>query len=352
MKIGRLNTESTIARIIAHILFWAFYLFFRVIRLTYLQTDPDYVLVTINLACYLPVEILATYFTAYVIFLRFLFRRRYVQALLVFVVSAVIFVYFYRVLVYFVVYPFLYPEIEVGPFSCFNYFLLLAYVYQVVVLFMTIKLLKYWYINQNIRLALENQNKNSEIALLRNQINPHFLFNTLNNIDTLITENPEEASESVMKLSRIMRYMLYDSNTEYVPLSKEISYLKSFISLQKIRLKNPDSVKFEIIGTDTNRLIAPMLLIPFVENAFKHGAIISQSHRVLITLTAEKKYLEFEVINDISESETISKDSTQGIGLNNVKRRLELIYKDQYSLKIDSKNNKFIVKLKLHFYAN
>jgi two-component system LytT family sensor kinase len=106
-------------------------------------------------------------------------------------------------------------------------------------------------------MELEKENKNSEIALLRNQINPHFLFNTLNNIDTLIMKDQEQASDAVMKLSEIMRYMLYGSNTEYVPLSKEIDYLKSYISLQKIRFKNPDFAKFEITGNQNNKLIAP-----------------------------------------------------------------------------------------------
>lgn len=353
MKIGIIKIDSKIGRILAHILFWIFYFILWIVTSTFMQTNPNYKHVFFRSILFLPVDMLATYFTAYIIMLRFLFKRMYIKAFLLFIASAILIIFVQRLITVYIIIPTQYPSrIEQYSFLPFNYFYSFINIYAVVVLFMTIKLLKYWYVNQNIRMELESQNKNSEIALLRNQINPHFLFNTLNNIDTLITENPEEASDSVMRLSRIMRYMLYDSNTEYVPLSKEISYLKSFISLQKIRLKNPDSVKFEIVGTDTNRLIAPMLLIPFVENAFKHGAINVQSHRVLITLIVEKNYMEFDVINDISESKTISKDSTQGIGLNNVKRRLELIYKDLYSLDINSENNKFIVKLKLHFYAN
>jgi LytS/YehU family sensor histidine kinase len=218
--------------------------------------------------------------------------------------------------------------------------------------FMAIKLLKYWYENHRIRLELEAQNKDSELALLRNQINPHFLFNTLNNIDTLISDNQEEASDAIMRLSEIMRYMLYDSNTRFVPLQKEISYLESYIALQKIRLKDPDFVKFNVQGNDRNRRIAPMLLIPFVENAFKHGAKDSSARGVFVGITAGYDFLDFVVENDINSSENSSRDITKGIGLKNVTRRLDLIYKDQYQLETTTENNIFRVHLRIIFNEN
>ncbi|MCK5169090.1 MAG: histidine kinase, partial [Bacteroidales bacterium] len=351
----KLNTnDSALPRVMWHVLFWFAYIFFYTLTPLALgedgtiKQDLQYVLLL------LPLKIFATYTLVYYFIPQYLLKRRYFIFIIIIIPLAFVLGFGQRFLLGVIFYPVYYPEqlVKYGVIYWPKVFYAAIDTYSVAAVAAVIKLLKQWFNAQQLNNSLKQEKLAAELKFLKSQIHPHFLFNTLNNIDTLITENPEEASESVMKLSRIMRYMLYDSNTEYVPLSKEISYLNSFISLQKIRLKNPDSVKFEIIGTDKNRLIAPMLLIPFVENAFKHGAIISQSHRVLITLTAEKKYLEFEVINDISESETISKDSTQGIGLNNVKRRLELIYKDQYSLEIDSENNKFIVKLKLHFYAN
>lgn len=254
---------------------------------------------------------------------------------------------------YFTIYPWYYPELfKTLVFYKFNYFYSAVNIYTIVVFFIAVKLLKYWYQNQNIRIELEKENKNSEIALLRNQVNPHFLFNTLNNIDTLIMKDKELASDAVMKLSEIMRYMLYGSNTEYVPLSREIDYLKSYISLQKIRFKNPNFVKFEIKGNQNNKLIAPMLFIPFVENAFKHGAKNSNSGMVAITLTTGLNQIDFEVINHLSNSGLQSKDATSGIGLNNVKRRLELIYQNQYDLDIDIKEGKFMVKLRLLYHEN
>ena len=140
-----------------------------------------------------------------------------------------------------------------------------------IVLAIFIKMSFEWLISEKQKSDLIAQTRASEIAQLRSQINPHFLFNTLNNIYSLVCRKSDDAPPAVMKLSEIMRYMLYDSDTDKVPLEKEISFLKSFIELQQLRLNTPDFIKFEVIGTAWNKLIAPMLLISFVENAFKHG---------------------------------------------------------------------------------
>ena len=124
-----------------------------------------------------------------------------------------------------------------------------------------------WFETQKLKSQLILQNKASELALLRSQVNPHFLFNTLNNIYSLVHKKSEDAPAAVMKLSAIMRYMLYDATTDKVLLEKEIDYLQSFIELQKLRLRTHDFVELKITGNPEGRTIAPMLLIPFVENA-------------------------------------------------------------------------------------
>lgn len=347
-------TKKRLLRISSHILFWIFYFLFIFIQVIYLKEDPEYDAILSSLILTLPIDILASYFTVYVLLPSLLFKKKYVFFVLSLLTSAVIFILLQRSISYFIIYPVFYttPGFVRPAFFHFNYFYSALNIYTIVAFFMAIKLLKYWYQDQNIRMELERENKSSEIALLRNQINPHFLFNTLNNIDTLITKNQAQASDAVMKLSEIMRYMLYGSNTEYVPISKEIDYLKSYISLQKIRFKNPDFAKFEIKGTQKNKLIAPMLFIPFVENAFKHVAKDAKSEAISIMLTTEPEYIDFQVINSINQSDLQSKDETSGIGLSNVRRRLDLIYKDQYNLEIGIKNNNFIVKLRLKFNEN
>jgi len=202
-----------------------------------------------------------------------------------------------------------------------------------------------WYVIQKQKAELITQNQASELALLRSQVNPHFLFNTLNNIYSLVYKKAEEAPEAVMKLSSIMRYMLYDATTDKVLLEKEIEYLQSFIELQKLRLRHKDYIELLIEGNADGRYIAPMLLIPFVENAFKHGDKSGTRPGIWIRLTIESNRIVFEVKNRIRKINNASIDKIGGIGLNNIRRRLELLYPQKHSLEIIPEDTMFSIKL-------
>ena len=204
-----------------------------------------------------------------------------------------------------------------------------------------------WFDSQKLKAELLNQTKTSELALLRSQINPHFLFNTLNNIYSLVYKKSDDAPEALMKLSSIMRYTLYDSNADKVLLSKEVEYLKSFIELQQLRFKPDNFVKFNITGDTEGFTIAPMIFIPFVENAFKHGSKKVDSPGIIITLNVDDKKTIFEVMNFATTEEKSNKDTVGGIGLQNVKRRLELLYKDKYKISLSQPENQYIVKLEI-----
>ena len=202
-----------------------------------------------------------------------------------------------------------------------------------------------WFRNQQIKSTLLNQNQSSELALLRFQLSPHFFFNTLNNIYTLVYKKSDEAPEAVMRLSEIMRYMLYESNTDFVDLKTEVEYLNSFIELQLLRVKEREFVSFNINGGLEGKQIAPMLLIPFVENAFKHGNkdILPG---LFIGLNVDENNLSFIVTNFKKKSiNTIGNDKIGGIGLQNVKRRLDLLYPGKFKLKITENNTNFTVEL-------
>lgn len=198
-----------------------------------------------------------------------------------------------------------------------------------------------------IKDQLEKQNLTSELALLRSQVNPHFLFNTLNNIHSMIHVSPENAADSIIKLSGIMRYMLYDSSTELVALEKEISFLESYISLLEIRVKKRNYITSDISAYPNGILIAPMLLVPFIENAYKHGNKSDNISGIKIKLNITKDQLDFNIENTIVDEEINDKDSTSGIGLLNIKRRLELIYPEKHFLNISQRDNIYIVELKL-----
>ncbi|MEE4258555.1 MAG: histidine kinase, partial [Bacteroidales bacterium] len=254
------------------------------------------------------------------------------------------------VLLYYISYPVFYPEYldKAGKFWQINPFYTFFNIYTVVGLFASIKLLKYWYQNQQLKAELEDKNKTSELALLRSQLNPHFLFNTLNNIDSLIITNPEKASDAIIKLSDIMRFMLYDTTTDEVPLDKEVNYLKSYISLQGMRMKGSDFVSVTLEGNCHGKTIAPMLFIPFVENAFKHGQKNVKSPGIEIKLSCLLDSINFEVINCVDESRQMNKDETSGIGLINTKRRLELLYPDKHELNITRENGYYRSNLRIY----
>jgi len=196
------------------------------------------------------------------------------------------------------------------------------------------------------RLNLEKQNYASELALLRSQINPHFLFNTLNNINALIAKDSDKSYRSVLKLSEIMRYMLYEAKNEFVPLNNEISYLNSFIGLLSLRLDDPEFIKLSIKGQVDHVMVAPMLLVPFIENAFKHGEKEAPSPGILISLEISDNMIIYEVINYLSVRQKIS-DPTSGIGIQNLKRRLELIYPGNHSLTAFTEGERYIARLTL-----
>ena len=201
-----------------------------------------------------------------------------------------------------------------------------------------------WFRNEKQKETLKQENLKSELMLLRQQVNPHFLFNTLNNIYSLVYKKADIAPDSVLKLSSIMRYMLYDSNTDFVDCKEEIDYLTNYIELEKLRLVNKENVILLVDGDCSNCKIAPMLFIPFIENAFKHG---NQKNEISIKISFADNKINLHCSNIISDK-TASKDSCGGIGLTNVKRRLNLIYPNKHNLKIETVENSYVVDLRVN----
>jgi two-component system, LytTR family, sensor kinase len=205
-----------------------------------------------------------------------------------------------------------------------------------------------WLNKDKIQLQLSRQNLQSELALLRTQINPHFLFNSLHNIDTLILVNPEKASDSLIKLSELMRYTLYDADTEFIELSKEIDYINKYINLQELRLTNKSLISFTVEGSVESIKVAPMLFISFIENAFKHATDKEVEAGISIQFKITEHRILFNVTNAFDATKNRVKDETSGIGLENVRRRLELIYPNNHKLEISTKDNRYKVELTIN----
>ncbi|OWK71653.1 sensor histidine kinase [Pedobacter sp. AJM] len=198
--------------------------------------------------------------------------------------------------------------------------------------------------NELANRKLKDEVVKSELAFLKSQINPHFLYNTLNYIYALAIPVSDQLANAVLKLSDLMRYTLNESPDGKVSLSKEVAYLESYIALFKMRFEPNFYVDFNTEGITTQK-IAALVLIPFVENAFKHGVVNDEKHPVRIKLKVNGKRLSFEVSNKISHAQ---KDHSSGVGLVNIHRRLDLIYPDQHELLVSNNGNTYKTTLVIH----
>lgn len=189
----------------------------------------------------------------------------------------------------------------------------------------------------------------SELSFLRSQISPHFIFNILNSIVYLIRSKSSQAEPVTIKLSELIRYMLYESGNAQIPLEKELSYLENYVELQKIRFEEDVDIRMNIKGEITGQLIEPMLLIPFVENAFKHGVGLIADPVIDISLKYSKDDMVFKIRNKITPDMPADKDNSSGIGLQNVQRRLELLYPGAHKLDLTRNDEWFEVELWLLF---
>lgn len=209
------------------------------------------------------------------------------------------------------------------------------------------RMAKEWAFVDQQRKELEKSKLNAELSLLKSQVNPHFLFNSLNSIYSLAHKRSDFTEKAIVKLSHLMRYMIYDVTEEFVSLGKEIDYLQNYVELQKLRMSDKMSVKFEVDEylKDSKIQIAPMLLIVLVENAFKHGVSYAKPSEIKIELNATEQEINFLVSNEIAPQ---SEDSDhKGKGLENLTKRLQLIYPKKHQLTVDKENNVYSAKLKI-----
>jgi two-component system LytT family sensor kinase len=201
-----------------------------------------------------------------------------------------------------------------------------------------------WFLNERVQRDLENQRLSAELAFLKSQINPHFLFNSLNSIYSLAYQKSDTTPEAILKLSEIMRYMLYESNDNKVELAKELQYLQNYIDLQKIRFGNKAFVDLKITGEVGDQKIVPLLLIAFIENAFKHGVANDPNKPIILLINLDGTNLHFYTEN---KKHMNNRDTEGGIGLQNVKRRLDLLYPGKYKLDIKDTQDTYTCELSL-----
>ncbi|MEI6583024.1 MAG: histidine kinase [Chitinophagia bacterium] len=210
-----------------------------------------------------------------------------------------------------------------------------------------ISMIQRWLQTEQHRKEAENEKLNTELSFLKSQINPHFFFNTLNNIYSLAVVKSEKTAPAVMKLSKIMRYILADSQKDYVPLSKEVEFINNYIDLQQVRLTDKVTLDFSVDGEIEPYSIAPLLFIPFIENAFKYGVSTKEVSNISIHLNTKLNRVIFDAKNYIVPSENNEMEKT-GIGINNVKRRLELLYPGKHLLTCEAHQQTYTVHLEIN----
>lgn len=208
-----------------------------------------------------------------------------------------------------------------------------------------------WFDEIKLKEELAAKHYEMELSLIKSQLNPHFLFNTINNIDVLISKDSEKASDYLNKLSSILRYMLYETKTERIPLSEELKYIEKYLELQKIRTSNPNYINLKIEGESNNIQIAPMIFFPFIENAFKHTENDKKTNSININISIEENSVNFECKNTYQKNSQ-NKQDYRGLGNELVRKRLNLLYPKKHMLEINENDRNYQIKLVLKSNEN
>ncbi len=316
-------------RVLYHLAFWSFFI------LLFWQQNPDAntrdILTWFIL---LGVSASVVYANLYILFPKFLFKRNYLVYLLLLVLTIGLGAF----ILWFII-----PSANANfNLPLFQHFINLFFIFVITSSF---KFFREYLRKQELLIKVENEQLKTELALLKSQVNPHFLFNTLNNLYGLITQNQnQQASDVTLKLADLMRYLLESSKTDLVNLNKEIQFIDDYLSLEKIRLSQKTDINFTVSGMNKELFVAPLLFIPLVENAFKHGlnTILADSF-AHFSLSVQGNELFFEAINSVEKSTGNSEKSATG--LENLKKRLQLIYPHKHQLDIEQTSNQFKVIL-------
>ena len=350
MQLASMNLKKVINSkfVSIHLLFWIGVWFFYVYFFSYNSTDANFV--TWFSTFLIPVTMITTYFVVYYLIPQYLLFKKYFLFILYSIYTLIISTWLILMTIFASLLFLSNLNIDKMPPMSRNYIFVLILVYLVVLLVSFVNLLSHNFETESKNKELENkiletqlQIKDQELQYLKKQIHPHFLFNTLNTIYGFALKQSENTPEIILKLSNLLDYILYQVNKPKVSLKQEIMHLKEYIDLEHIRFQDTLKINFSSERIIHEKLIPPMLLIPFVENAFKHGNLINGFLRIDIDIKIKDDSLNFNIKNTVKKE--VDENSKTGIGLENIKKRLDLIYPDAYNLKIDQVEEWYQVEL-------
>jgi two-component system LytT family sensor kinase len=337
-------------RLASHILFWLCYLLFFTIL--YNSVREQYLKAFEEVITTLPLIMATTYAVLYWLIPNYLYTKKYAQFIVLFLLIGFMMGFLNRMLLHIHYVPVYYPDYDYEKYplthigKALNSMVRLSTVVFAAAL---IKVVKRNYQNEKLAESLQKQRMDAELNFLKSQVHPHFLFNTLNNLYSLTLQNSPKSSEVVLKLSNLLDYMLYECNVPQLPLSKEIKQIHNVIGLEQLRYGNRLEVNFSASGDYHDKQIPPLMLLPFIENAFKHGISKNLENTFIsIDLNVKGNQLTFRVENSKTNDDPHADASyTRGIGLKNVRRRLDLIYENRYDLQVFDEEDTFMIVLKL-----
>ena len=332
-----------------HLIFWLLFVLVGSFIFSYRQNFP-YSFFLLNFLVHLPVFVLFTYGVVYALVPKFLLNRRYGQffAALILAASAAALL---RILIgKYIYYALFIPEV-LHPKEWINadiFFLNLIWILGPAVVFAMFKYYKNWMTSQALANEAERKQLSSELQVLKAQLNPHFLFNTFNNLYVLALQKSDKTPVIISRMSDLFHYILYECNSVEVPVSKEIKLIGDYIQLEELRYSDRLSITFEKDIEDPDCLVPPMLLYTLVENCFKHGCSNDPgSPWIKLMIRVRDNRFEFEASNSIPPGNIRSNPTVNGVGLANIKRRLELIYPKNHELEIRKEASEFHVRLNI-----
>ncbi len=331
-------------KIIFHIGFWLLYGVLEfVANYFHYGAEQKWELIG-QILVYMPGIMGATYFIAFVLVPRFLRQQKYTlfSIGLLFVMAVIYLLRYYMTIG--VIYFF---EHEIFPLPITKVLKNVIRDYAVIALAVCVQIIAEWQENLERVKQLIRAQTEAELAFLRNQLNPHFLFNTLNNLYSLARKKSDQTAESIMKLSQLLDFLIYDCRAAEIPLQKELDVIQDYMQLERLRYGEKLKVKWSDQIDQTTYPIAPLLLFTLVENTFKHGAVKDGTFKVDIKIKQQNDKLCFSVANSVSRSkDTINISSPKkGIGLENLKRRLMLLYPKQHELRTHKTGDQFLAEL-------
>lgn len=339
-----------IKTILYHVLFWIGVWFFFYYFFSY-NSDVKVYVIWFSSAL-VPLTMGVTYFFNYFLIPRFLLTEKYFKFALYSFYTLVFSSYLIVLVLYACLIFLLHFNVSILPPMSKNFLFILILVYLIVGIVSFVNLLNHNFKNvsrykelQNKILETQLQLKEQELHYLKRQIHPHFLFNTLNTIYGFALKQSKHTPEIILKLSNLLDYILYQVNKPSVSLKEEVLHIKEYIELEKIRFQDTLKVTFNTGEIDEKIQVAPMILIPFVENAFKHGAILDGFLQIKITIEVLEDQLVFSIANTVNEQEV--QEGKIGIGLENIRKRMELNYKDHYNIENAIHENWYTAKLKI-----